>query len=286
MGKLDGKVAFITGAARGQGRSHAVLLASEGADIIGIDICDQVDSVAYPMSTPEDLAETVSQVEKLDRRMVAVKCDVRDRAGLQAAVQQGVSELGRLDIVCANAGVMDMQPAPYTKSEQAWRDSLDIMLTGVWNTLQVTVPILIEQNQGGAIVITSSTAGTRVVTTNFDGGYDGYNAAKHGVVALMRSYAGRLARHSIRVNSVHPTACATPMVENEFFGEWAMSEPEIMAAYTNALPVPMIEAIDISRAVLYLTSEDGRYITGHTLMVDAGMTSVSSGAANTALEFG
>lgn len=284
MGKLDGKVAFITGAARGQGRSHAVLLAEEGADIIGVDICEQIPTVGYPMATEQDLEETVHLVEKTGRRMVARKADVRDRAQLKAALDEGITQLGRLDIVLANAGVMDFQMAPYERSEQAWQDSLDIMLTGVWNTLQLTAPILIEGDHGGAIVITSSTAGTRVVTTNFDGGYDGYNAAKHGIVGLMRSYAGRLARHNIRVNSIHPTACETPMIMNEFFGEWAGKEGDIMAAYTNALPIPSVEPIDISRAVLYLVSDDGRYVTGHTMHVDAGMTTVSTGGAN--LEFG
>jgi SDR family mycofactocin-dependent oxidoreductase len=277
MGKLDGKVAFITGAARGQGRSHAMLLAEEGADIIGIDICAQVPTVGYPMATEEDLAETVALVEKTGRRMVARKADVRDRAGLQQALQAGLDEFGRLDIVLANAGVMDFQLRPYLNSEQAWRDSLDIMLTGVWNTLQITVPVLLAAGNGGAIVVTSSTAGTRVVTTNFDGGLDGYNAAKHGLRALVTSYAGKLAPHNIRVNSIHPTAVSTPMVVNEFFGEWAQYEPEILAAYTNPLPVVNIEAIDVSRGVLYLVSDDGRYVTGHALMIDGGQTSVSIG---------
>jgi SDR family mycofactocin-dependent oxidoreductase len=278
MGKLDGQVVFITGAAGGQGRSHALLLAEEGADIIAVDICEQIGTVGYPMATLEDLEETVAMVEKLDRRIVARKADVRDRAALASAVQDGVAELGRLDIVLANAGVMAFQMAPYERSEAAWKDSLDTMLTGVWNTLQVTVPILIEADNGGAIVITSSGAGTRVVTTNFDGGYDGYNVAKHGMVALMRSYAGRLARHNIRVNTVHPTAVATPMIVNDFFGEWASNEAEIVAAFTNALPVANVEAIDISRGILYLVSQDGRYVTGHTLHIDAGQTTVSTGA--------
>jgi SDR family mycofactocin-dependent oxidoreductase len=284
MGKLDGKVVFITGAARGQGRSHAVLLAEEGADIIGIDICEQVPTVGYPMATQDDLDETVCLVEKTGRRMYAAKADVRDQAELKAAFEAGFAEFGRIDVVLANAGVMDFQIKPYPNSEQAWKDSIDIMLTGVWNTLQATVPKLIEQNEGGSIIITASTAGTRVVTTNFDGGVDGYNAAKHGLKALMTGYAGKLAPLNIRVNSVHPTAVSTPMVVNEFFGEWAQHEPEILAAYTNAMPVINIEAIDVSRAVLFLVSDDGRYITGHALVIDGGQTTVSTGG--TALQIG
>lgn len=284
MGSLEGKVAFITGAARGQGRAHAVMLAEEGVDIIGIDICEQVETVGYPMATPEDLEETVALVEATGRRMIATKADVRDRSGLEAGLQAGLDTFGRLDIVLANAGIMDMQMQPYENSVQAWQDSLDIMLTGVWNTLQITVPYMIEQGEGGAIVITSSTAGTRVVTTNFDGGYDGYNAAKHGLHALMRGYAGRLAKENIRVNSIHPTACETPMIMNEYFGAWAATEPEILAAYTNALDIPSIEAVDVSRGVLYLVSESGRYITGHAHHIDAGQSSVSTGGG--VLEFG
>lgn len=286
MGKVEGKVAFITGAARGQGRSHAVLLAEEGADIIALDLCEQIPTVGYPMSTEADLEETVRLVEKTGRRIVARKGDVRDQSSVKAVLDAGLAELGRLDIVLANAGIMDMQMKPYPNSKQAWQDSLDVMLTGPWNTLQVTVPVLLEADNGGVIVITSSTAGTRVVTTNFDGGYDGYNAAKHGLMALMHGYAGRLARHNIRVNSIHPTAVSTPMVVNEYFGEWAASEAEVMAAYPNAMPVLNVEAIDVSRGVLYLVSDDGRYVTGHALHVDAGQTSVVGAGGGYSLEFG
>ena len=196
MGKLDGKVAYITGAARGQGRSHAVLLAEEGADIIGVDLCADIDTCNYRLASEEDLAETVLLVEKTGRRMVGVKADVRSQDQLRAALDEGLAEFGRVDIVLANAGISNYQAAPYTRSIESWDDTLDVCLTGVWNTLQVTVPPMIEADRGGAIVITASTAGTRVSTTNFDGGFDAYTAAKHGIIGLMRSYAGRLGRHN------------------------------------------------------------------------------------------
>lgn len=183
MHDLTGKVAFVTGAARGQGRSHATLLAEHGADIIAVDICDQISTVGYPMSTKEDLDETVAQVEALGRRIVATVADVRDAERVAQVARDGAAKLGgRLDIVLANAGIMAMQKRPYQRSQDAWQTSLDVMLTGVWNTLQATVPIMIEAGNGGAIVLTSSGLGINTVTTNFDGGYDGYVAAKFGGV--------------------------------------------------------------------------------------------------------
>jgi SDR family mycofactocin-dependent oxidoreductase len=274
MGQLEGKVAFITGAARGQGRSHAITLAEEGADIIGMDLCEQVSSVGYPMSTREDLDETVRLVEKTGRRMVGVKGDVRSRADIKAALDAGLAEFGRLDIVLANAGIMAHGVEPYEHSEQAWQDSLDVMLTGTWNTLQLTAPILVEAGNGGSIVITSSTVGLRFITTNYDGGYDGYGAAKYALVGLMRAYAGRLAEHSIRVNTVHPTGVGSPMVMNEHFGKFAEQNPLLMVAYANALPVAMIEPVDVSRVILFLVSEVGRFTTGQTVGIDAGQMTV------------
>ncbi len=277
MGKLDGKVAFITGAARGMGRSHALLLAEEGADIVGVDICDQISTVRYPMATEEDLAETVRLVEKTGRSMVARRGDVRRRNQLQAALDEGLERFGRLDIVLANAGINAFQIAPYEQSEQAWQDTIDVVLTGVWHTLGVTVPALVEGGQGGAIVITASAAGARTVTTNLDGGYDAYQAGKLGVVALMKGYAGRFGRHGIRVNSVHPTTCDTPMSQpGPEMEQWAMQEPEIISTFNHVLPIGNIEAIDISRAILYLVSDDGRYVTGQTLYVDGGNTTVAA----------
>lgn len=266
MGVLEGKVAFITGAARGQGRSHAIRLAQEGADIIAVDIAAQIESVAYPMSTPEDLAETVREVEALDRRIHAVQADVRDRAALQSALDAGVAELGRLDIVLANAGIAPMSMHP---GEQEWYDVIDVNLTGVYHTIEVAKPALIAGGQGGSIVITSSTAGLAGIGGDAPGGL-GYTAAKHGVVGLMRSYANQLAEHSIRVNTIHPTGVNTPMVVNDVMQEFLESDPQLSNAMANALPVPMIEPVDISNAIVFLTSDAGRYITGVTLPVDAG----------------
>jgi SDR family mycofactocin-dependent oxidoreductase len=268
MGKLEGKVAFITGAARGQGRSHAVRLAQEGADIIAVDICQQIDTVAYPMGTAEDLAETVKEVEALDRRITAGQADVRDAAALQEAFDAGVAQLGRVDIVLANAGIapMSMRPQP-----QEWQDVLDVNLTGVYNTVQVALPQLLEGGRGGSIVITSSTAGLNGIGGSTPGGL-GYTAAKHAVVGLMRSYANQLAPHSIRVNTVHPTGVNTPMVVNEALQEWLENDPSMAGAMANALPVEMLEPVDISNAILWLVSDEARYVTGVALPVDAGFT--------------
>lgn len=267
-GKLEGKVAFITGVARGQGRSHALRLAQEGADIIGVDICSQIDTVPYPMSTPDDLAETIRQVEALDRRIHAVEADVRDRAALQAAVDAGVAALGPIDIVLANAGIAPLSVDP---SPQEWQDVVDVNLTGVYHTIEVVKKAMIDRGAGGAIVITSSTAGLNGIGGDTPGML-GYTAAKHGVVGLMRLYANQLAPHSIRVNTVHPTGVNTPMVVNEAMQEFLAQDPSLSNAMANALPVPMIEAVDISNAILYLVSDDGRYVTGVTLPVDGGFT--------------
>jgi SDR family mycofactocin-dependent oxidoreductase len=268
MGKLDGKVAFITGAARGQGRSHAVRLAQEGADIIAVDICRQIDSVPYPMASPDDLAETVKQVEGLDRRIVAQQADVRDEAGLKAAFDAGVAELGPVGIVLANAGIA---PLAVRETHDAWQDVVDVNLTGVFNTVETAIPSMIEHGQGGAIVLTSSTAGINGIGGPSRGGL-GYTAAKHGVVGLMRSYANNLAPHSIRVNSVHPTGVNTPMVVNEAMQEFLAQDPSLGNAMANALPVDMVEPVDISNAILWLVSDDARYVTGVTVPVDAGFT--------------
>ena len=266
-GRVEGKVAFITGAGRGQGRSHAVRLAAEGADIIAIDICHDVEG-ALPMSTPEDLAETVKLVESLDRRIVAAQADVRDLDGLKAAVDAGVEELGRLDIVLANAGIA---PMSLHEKHDAWQDVVDVNLTGVFNTVETAIPSMIERGQGGAIVLTSSTAGINGIGGPTRGGL-GYTAAKHGVVGLMRSYANNLAPNRIRVNTVHPTGVNTPMVVNEAMQEFLEHDPSLSNAMANALPVAMVEPIDISNAIAWLVSDDARYVTGVTLPVDAGFT--------------
>jgi (+)-trans-carveol dehydrogenase len=273
-GRLEGKVAFITGAARSQGRSHALRLAEEGADIIAVDIAAPVESIRmYPPATEEDLAETVRQVEALDRRIVATKADVRDPAALGSAVDEGVAQLGKLDIVLANAGVFEIFPA-LELSDAAWREMIDINLTGVWNTCKVSLPHLIS-NGGGAMVLTSSTAGLKGTPNTIH-----YTAAKHGVVGVMRTLANEFAPHSIRVNTVHPTGVDTVMIQNE--KTWGLFQPdnpqpsresaEPAFRSTNALPVPWVEPRDISNAILFLVSDEARYITGVTLPVDAGYT--------------
>lgn len=268
MGKLDGRVAFITGAARGQGRSHAIRLAEEGADIIAVDVCAQIDSVPYPMATSDDLADTVKQVEALDRRIVAREADVRDAEALRSALAAGVAELGQVEIVLANAGIapMSLHPRP-----QEWQDVLDVNLTGVYNTVEAARPGMVERGAGGAIVLTSSTAGINGIGGDAPGGL-GYTAAKHGIVGLMRSYANILAPHRIRVNTVHPTGVRTPMVVNENMEKFLAADPAMGSAMANALPVDMVEAVDISNAIAWLVSDDARYVTGVTVPVDAGFT--------------
>lgn len=270
MGTLDGKVAFITGAARGQGRSHAVTLAAQGADVIALDLCSQVDTVAYPMSTYADLEETARLVEAEDRRAVIRQGDVRNPQDIEAAIEAGVAELGRLDIVVANAGVMFHNSSPDLDVE-AFQDALDIMLTGAWHTIRLSAPRMIEQGDGGSIVITSSAAGLKAMIAGTHGGNFGYNAAKHGVVGTMRMYANLLAPHSIRVNTVHPTGVDTPMLHG--FHEYVAAQPEgrLSGGLGNALPVELIQPEDVSNAIAWLVSDAGRYVTGVTLPVDAGL---------------
>jgi SDR family mycofactocin-dependent oxidoreductase len=271
-GRVEGKVAFITGAARGQGRSHAVRLAQEGADIIAVDLCAQVGSVPYPMATPEDLANTVKEVEALDRRIVAARADVRDYAGLKQPLDDGVAQLGRLDIVCSNAGIFSIGAAAEL-DETTWQDVIDINLTGMWHTCKAAIPHLIAGGRGGSIVITSSDAGLKAYQNVAH-----YVSAKHGVVGLMRTLALELAPHLIRVNSLHPSTVNTDMVQNEatyrlFRPDMQNPGPQELAqagVSINALPIPWLEPVDISNAVLFLASDEARYITGVTLPVDAG----------------
>ncbi len=272
MGLLDGKVAVITGAARGQGRSHAIGLAREGADIIALDICDQVDTVTYPMATPADLDETTRLVEEQDRRVFARAADVRDRDALAAAVREGVAQLGGLDIVVANAGIWAVhleEPTDPAVRQQIWQDTIDINLTGVWNTVEVTAPLMVDAGKGGAIVLIASTQGLKGAANN-DVSLTAYTASKHGVVGLMRATAIDLAPHSIRVNSIHPTAVVTPMVDNEVVPAYAEKHKRFAEITQNLLPVQALDVQDITNAVLYLVSDTGRYVTGVTLPVDAG----------------
>jgi SDR family mycofactocin-dependent oxidoreductase len=262
MGSLAGKVAFITGAARGQGRAEAVRLASDGADVIAVDICDQIASVPYPMATPDDLAQTVTLVEDTGARIVAREADVRDRDALSTALKAGVDEFGRVDIVIANAGI-----APMEAGDAAWRDVIDVNLTGAFNTVEVALPTMLEHGDGGSIVLISSVAGLVPMGSSDPGGL-GYTAAKHGMVGLMRQYANILAEHSIRVNTIHPTGVNTPMIDNDYIRSWLQRMGG--GAGGNAMPVPAVEAEDIANAVAWLVSDAARYITGVTLPVDAG----------------
>jgi SDR family mycofactocin-dependent oxidoreductase len=265
---MDGKVVMITGAARGQGRSHALRLAEEGADIIAVDICDHIDSVPFAMGNADDLAETVKQVENLDRRIVARTADVRDSAQLQAAVAEGLAEFGHIDVLCANAGIASMG-LTWEITEEQWRDVIDVNLSGVWRSIKAVLPVMIDQGTGGSIVITSSMAGVLGLA-----GIGHYTASKHAVIGLMRSLVNEVSVHRIRVNTVNPTTVDTPMIQNEAFYQYAGGSQEAMAGLfqsLNAIPVPWVEAVDISNAVLFLASDESRYVTGLTLWVDAGL---------------
>jgi (+)-trans-carveol dehydrogenase/(-)-trans-carveol dehydrogenase len=272
MGRVDGKVAFITGAARGQGRSHALRLAQEGADIIAVDLLEGVESVPYPLSTKADLDETARLVESLGRKVLTRRVDVRELDSVEAAVRDGLDEFAFINVVSANAGVVSYAPG-HELTEQAWRDVLDINLTGVWHTVRSVVPSMIAAGRGGSIILTSSMAGLRGIANAAH-----YAAAKHGVVGLMRTFAKELAHHSIRVNSVHPSSVDTDMIHNE--ATYALFRPgkdnptleDAMSGlrYVHALPVPWVAPEDISNAVLWLASDEARYVTGIALPIDAG----------------
>jgi len=270
--QFAGKVAFITGAARGQGRAHAVRFAEEGADIIAVDLCGQLDSVAYPMSAPEDLDETVNLVEKTGRRIVAEHADVRDLERLQAVVARGVEAFGRIDFVLANAGILPAA-GPQGREITAFTDAVDVMLTGVYHTIVAALPAMLSHGEGGAIVITSSAAGFKPVTVDFGSashGAAGYTAAKHGVIGIMRHFAIALAEKNIRVNSVHPGGVATPMIYNEALAQWSVENPNFAVSQQPLLANPPVQPEVISDAMVYLCGESGRYVTGVTLPVDGG----------------
>ncbi|WP_249522492.1 mycofactocin-coupled SDR family oxidoreductase [Modestobacter marinus] len=274
MGKLEGKVAFITGAARGQGRSHAVRLAQEGADVIAVDHLQDMATVGDPQATQADLDETVRMVEALDRRIIASRADVRDTAAMRAAVDDGVAQLGRLDIVLANAGIASFAPVEELTDEM-WDEMIGVNLTGVFKTVRAAVPHIRAAGRGGAIVLTSSTAGIKGLANLAH-----YVAAKHGVVGMMKTLANELAPDMIRVNSVHPTSVDTDMIHNpETYGLFRPDKPKTEVTREeaaesfrtmNALPVEWVEPVDISNAILFLVSDDARYITGVQLPVDAG----------------
>ena len=274
MGRLDGKVVFITGVARGQGRSHAIRFAEEGADIIGIDVVEPIAGSTSPPATQADMDETVAAVEALDRRIIATKADVRSLAQVKKAVDDGVAQFGRLDVAIANAGVMTSMGPTAALTDEAFSDLIDINLTGVWRTCAAAIPHLQAGGRGGSIIMTSSVAGLSAIA---NAGH--YVAAKHGVVGLMRSLALELAPDGIRVNSIHPTTVNTPMVNNE--STFRLFRPDLespsvddfveAAKGMNALPIGWVEAFDISNAMVWLASDEARYVTGVTLPVDAGM---------------
>ena len=273
-GRLAGKVALITGAARGIGRAQAVRFAQEGADVIALDLCGPVDTVAAPASTPEDLDETAGLVRAAGGRIVTSIVDVRDQDQLQSATDNGAAAFGGLDIVCATAGITSRGLATEL-SEAAWQTMLDINLSGVWRTCKVTAPHLIARGSGSVILV-SSIAGLRGLM-----GVAHYTAAKHGVVGLMRSLANELAPHGIRVNSVHPTNVDTPLIQNaavasafrpDLNREPTREEFAEAARSMNMLDIPWVQPIDVANACLFLASDEARYITSVTLPVDAGAT--------------
>lgn len=271
MGSLDGRVAFITGVARGQGRSHAIRLASEGADIIGVDICADIDANGYPMASRDELDETVALVESAGATMLGSVADVRDFAALKSALDAGVGYFGRLDIVCANAGIAPTAFREVTIDEdlEMWTAAIDVNLVGSFHTAKAAIPHLIDGARGGAIVLTSSTAGLRGFGGSQGGGL-GYAASKHGIVGLMRTLANALAPHSIRVNTVHPTAVNTMMATNPAMTAFLEAYPDGGPHLQNPMPVSLLEPEDISAAVSYLVSDAAKYVTGVTFPVDAG----------------
>jgi (+)-trans-carveol dehydrogenase len=273
-GRVEGKVAFITGAARGQGRAHAVRLAEEGADIIAIDICKQIDSVQIPLSTPEDLAETADLVKGLNRRIYTAEVDTRDFDALKAAVDAGVEQLGRLDIIVANAGIGNGGATLDKTSEGDWTDMIDVNLGGVWKTVKAGVPHILAGGRGGSIILTSSVGGLKAYPHT---GH--YVAAKHGVVGLMRTFAVELGAQNIRVNSVHPTNVNTPLFMND--GTMKLFRPDlenpgpedmkVVGQLMHTLPIGWVEPEDIANAVLFFSSPLSDFITGQTINVSGGM---------------
>jgi (+)-trans-carveol dehydrogenase len=271
-GLLENQVAVVTGAARGQGRSHALALAAEGANIIALDACAPIASVPYPLSTKEDLEETAEQVRAVGVQVIHGVADVRDLAGMEQFVSDAVASLGRLDIVCANAGISTPSPT-LTMTEETWQTTIDVNLTGVWKTCRATVPHVIAGGRGGAVIITSSAA-TAMISKNIAH----YTASKHGLIGFMRVLAKELAPHRIRVNTLHPAGVRTPMIYNEPM--YRLFRPDLenpgkedfeaAARSHNALGVPAVEPEDVSAAVVYLAAPSGRYVTGSTFMLDAG----------------
>jgi SDR family mycofactocin-dependent oxidoreductase len=272
MGQLDGQVAFITGLARGQGRSHALTLAREGADIIGLDLCGEIDSTTYPGTTLDDLEETARLIKEAGRQAVLSQADVRNYDQVQAAFDRGVKQFGRVDIVIPNAGIC-AGGKTWAITTEAWRETIDINLTGAWHAVKAAVPTLIQQKQGGSVVFIGSTEALKGAEN-----MSSYAASKHAITGLMTSLARELGQYNIRVNSVNPTCVDTNMIQNPYV--WGLFRPDLenptreavedSFAGTHILPVPWMEPVDVSRAIVYLVTESGRYITASTLTIDAG----------------
>jgi SDR family mycofactocin-dependent oxidoreductase len=272
MGRVEGKVAFITGAARGQGRSHAVRLAEEGADVIVLDICHDLHSVPYPLGTRKELEETAATVIELGRRCELIEADVRDLDMLTRELARATGTLGGLDIVCANAGIGTFIPIDRMRADH-WELMIDINLTGVWNTVKASIAPIRKGGRGASIILTSSAAGLR----GFANGAH-YAAAKHGLVGMMKALANELGPSGIRVNTIHPTGVSTPMIHNDSTyklfdpseGGPDMERVEEAFAGLNILPVPWVDPVDVSNAVLFLASDEARFVTGTKFAVDAG----------------
>ena len=275
MSKLQGKVAFVTGAARGQGRSHALRLAEDGADIVAVDICADTTTVPYPLGTADELAETAAFVEKTGRRCLTATADIRNLGQLGSAVDAAKEAFGHIDILVANAGIWSLSTDSWSLDEETWQTMIDVNLTGQWKTVKAVVPTMIEQGTGGAITITSSSIGLKATTGNVH-----YTTAKHGVIGLVRTLAHELGPHGIRVNAVCPTAFGTTMIKNDAL--YALFRPDLDApeladvepglAGLNIMPVSLIDPADVSAAISWLVSDDARYVTGVALPVDAGST--------------
>jgi SDR family mycofactocin-dependent oxidoreductase len=268
-GQLTGKVAFITGAARGMGRAHAVKLASEGADVIAIDVCAEFDSTDYPGATADDLARTVELVERQGRRILARQVDVRDGEAVDGAVAEGIREFGRLDIVIGNAGIIRVSDTDDRR--RTFRDVVEVNLIGVWNTVDAAIPALIAGGRGGSIVLTSSTQGIKASGTERPG-LQGYAASKRALVALAQGWALQLAPHSIRVNTIHPSGVATDMIINETTMALAAAGDPWLLSQQNALPIALVQPEQIATAVAWLVSDDAAFITGTSWPLDAGFT--------------
>ncbi len=273
MGLLDGKVAFVTGAARGQGRSHARRLAEEGADIIAVDACATPGWMTYDLAGPDDLAQTVKEVEALGRRIVARQADVRDLSAVRHAVSEGTAALGRLDIVCANAGIIPPPALTWEVDVDQWREVVDVNLTGVFITVKAAIPHMIQAGHGGSIALTSS--GAALISSTH---LSGYSATKAAVLSLTRTLAYELAPHLIRVNAICPTSVDTPMIQNDALYRAFRPDldhpgrDDVKAEFQskNLLPIPWVDPLDVSNAIVWLASDQARYITGVTLPVDAG----------------